>query len=323
VLVLVLVAVAAPTPQAFRVHGQGPLALFLAVLLAAFSFAAYTELLRARAVLLVGLGVGAAALLDGVFNQFDPGFWAASALFAIMGWLYRRRRLRVSQLEGETQRLRHDRDNAARAAIAEERARIARELHDVVAHSVSLMTVQAGAARHTLDPLDTEMHEALESIETAGRQALVELRRLLGVLRRSDEEPLLAPVPGLGRLDALVEQMRDAGLPATVRINGTPAPLPPGVDLAAYRIVQEALTNALKHGRPQTADVIVTYRRHELELTVLDDGRSANPGSNGCGHGLIGMQERVSLYGGALEAGPRDEGGFAVHARLPLDWSDR
>jgi signal transduction histidine kinase len=242
-------------------------------------------------------------------------------LFSTLGWLYRQRLLRVAQLEGETEQLRQDQETATRAAIAEERARIARELHDVVAHSVSVMTVQAGAASHTLDPAETELHEALESIETAGRQALMELRRLLGILRQSDEAPSLTPVPGLAQLDTLVQQVRDAGLAVSLRIEGRIVPLAPGVDLAAYRIVQEALTNSLKHGGPATAEVVVTYGRHQLELEVLDDGHLGDSGGNGTGHGLVGMRERVTLYGGVLEAGPRQQGGFAVHAWLPLDWS--
>jgi signal transduction histidine kinase len=290
------------------------------MLLAAFSFGAYTRLpRRATKVLWLLAGLSAAMLAQGSDGHLDGGFWVGGGLFWVMGLLYRQRLLRVSELEGETTRLKRDRDAAARAAVAEERSRIARELHDVVAHSVSVMTVQAGAARHTLDPAETEMQEALKSIETAGRQALVELRRLLGILRQADDEPALAPVPSLADLDRLIAQLHDAGLPTVLHIEGESAPLPPGVDLAAYRIVQEALTNCLKHAGPTRAEVRVCYRRHELELEVLDDGRSNRAAGNGTGHGLIGMRERVSLYGGFFEAGPRPDGGFAVHARLPLD----
>jgi signal transduction histidine kinase len=311
----------APSPHEYHAQGQGPLIPFLAFLLAAFSFGAYARPLRRRTTVIVVLGLAAAAVLQSLFDGFDSAFWVAGVLFSTLGWLYRQRLLRVAQLEGETEQLRQDQETATRAAIAEERARIARELHDVVAHSVSVMTVQAGAASHTLDPAETELHEALESIETAGREALVELRRLLGILRQSDEAPSLTPVPGLAQLDALVQQMRDAGLPVSLRIEGCVVPLAPGVDLAAYRIVQEALTNSLKHGGPATAEVVVTYGRHQLELEVLDDGDLGDSGDNGTGHGLVGMRERVTLYGGVLEAGPRQLGGFAVHARLPLAWS--
>jgi len=205
-----------------------------------------------------------------------------------------------------------------RAAVAEERRRIARDLHDVVAHSVSVMTVQAGAARLLLDEEPKRAREPLLAVEETGRQALGEMRRLLGILRRAEGKAALAPQPGLARLDDLVAQARAGGLPVELTVEGERAALPPGVDLAAYRIVQEALTNARKHGGPARAHVALRYGREALELEVTNDGgASANDGSGG--HGLVGMRERVALYGGELEAGPRASGGYAVRARLPVE----
>lgn len=203
-------------------------------------------------------------------------------------------------------------------AVAEERSRIARELHDVIAHSVSVMVVQAQASQRLLDGEQGEARQALGSIETTGRQALTEMRRLLGILRRTDAELALAPQPGLGSLDALIGQFRESGLPVDLRVEGEPRSLPPGVDLSAYRIVQEALTNALKHAGPARADVVVRYSDDGVELEIADDGPGTGKGG-GSGHGLVGMRERVALYGGTLESGKQDGGGYFVRARLPLD----
>jgi signal transduction histidine kinase len=202
-------------------------------------------------------------------------------------------------------------------AVAGERATIARELHDVIAHSVSVMTVQAGAARVLLDEDPTRARESLVAVEETGRQALGEMRRLLGILRGHEYDTRLAPQPGIADIDALVEQVRAAGLPVDVRVDGEPRPLPPGVDLAAYRVVQEALTNALKHAGAARAEVSIRYGPAALELAVTNDGRVRRNGR--VGHGLVGMRERVALYGGDFEAGPRREGGYAVRASLPMD----
>jgi signal transduction histidine kinase len=193
-------------------------------------------------------------------------------------------------------------------------------MHDVVAHSLSVMVVQAEAAEAMLDADPERARRPLAAVQETGRSALGELRRMLGVLREMAEEgPALAPQPGLDGLDALVGQVRAAGLPVTVRIKGEPRPLPPGIDLSAYRIVQEGLTNALKHAGPARAEVLVAYDDDELELRVSDDGRGYDPDADGAGHGLVGMRERVALYGGSLDAGPLPEGGFALSARLPLE----
>ena len=206
----------------------------------------------------------------------------------------------------------------ARLAIVEERARIARELHDVVAHSVSTMVVQAGAERLAVQDERPETAEVLAGIEHTGREALAEMRRLLGMLRRDDEELALAPQPSLVHLDALAERMTRAGLTTTVAVEGEPRHLPPGVDLAAYRIVQEALTNALKHSRGTQARVVVRYAARAVELEVVDDGAPVAAAGEG-GHGLAGMRERVALYGGELEAGAAAAGGWTLRARLPVE----
>jgi signal transduction histidine kinase len=205
----------------------------------------------------------------------------------------------------------------ARKAVAQERSRITRELHDVLAHSVSVMTVQASAVRRLLTPEQEREREALMTVEETGRQALAEMRRLVGIMREDDEVAALAPQPGLGTLPALVEQVRQSGLPVELTVEGTPVKLPAGVDLSAYRIVQEALTNTLKHAGPAHAWVAVRYAGEDVEIEVANDGLSDNAGDGG-GHGLVGMRERVALCGGELESGPRPGGGYKISARLPV-----
>ena len=207
-------------------------------------------------------------------------------------------------------------DQRARAAVAEERTRIARELHDVIAHSVSVMGVQAAAAEEVMEREPERARESMRSIQATARDAVLELRRLLGVMREGEQPLPLSPQPGLGQLDGLLRQLGEAGLPVDVRVEGDPRPVPPGVDLSAYRIVQEALTNALKHARASHARVTVRYGA-DLELIVEND-RSATSVANGAGHGLIGMRERAALYGGTLQAGPDADGRYRVRARLPL-----
>jgi signal transduction histidine kinase len=300
-------------------NGQGPAAAFLAVLLAVFSFGAYAHgrpVMAGGAVMAAVLGTTVAG--GSVTGRgTDYGFWVAVGIFWVMGLLFRQRLLRVAELQVHADRLQLEQAQKARWAVVEERSRIARELHDVISHSVSVMVIQAGAARHTLDSRDTEMRESLQAIETAGREATAELRRLLGILRRPDDEPALAPVPGLARVGVLVEQMREAGLPTELRIEGEPAGIAPGIDLTAYRIIQEALTNSLRHAGPARAWVSIRYRPHELDLEVTDDGRGGTPHGGGTGNGLAGMRERVALYGGTLDAG-HGVAGFTVHARLPV-----
>jgi signal transduction histidine kinase len=211
----------------------------------------------------------------------------------------------------------HEREEQARLAVEEERARIARELHDVVGHSVSVMTVQASAVRRLLEDDQEQIREALEVVEQTGREALAEMRRMVGVLRRPEEAPALAPQPSLEHLDKLVAHTRETGLPVELRVEGTPRPLPPAIDLTAYRIVQEALTNAVKHANADHAEVVVRYGNGNVELIVSDDGRGNGDGG-GSGHGLVGIRERVSVHGGDLEAGPQAGGGFRLRATLPM-----
>lgn len=217
-------------------------------------------------------------------------------------------------------RLEAARTAAAERAVAEERARIARELHDVIAHSVSVMTVQAGGVRRLLRPEQERERLALEAIESTGREALTEMRRLVGLLRRQGTMPELSPQPSMRAVDVLVGTIREAGLPVELVVEGEPAELAPGVDLAAYRVIQEALTNALKYAGPARAWVTVRWRVDELELEIANDGRSEG-GGDGAGHGLVGLRERVALVGGSIDSGQRNGGGFVVTARLPYGGS--
>jgi signal transduction histidine kinase len=249
-----------------------------------------------------------------------PGDYFFGVLSVVVAWLVgfalRGRALRIAGLENETARLAREREERAKAAVAEERARIARDLHDVVAHNVSVMVVQAAAAEEVLARDPERARAPLLAIQETGTQALNEMRRLLGILRADDRELALGRQPGLGSLDALAGEFRDAGLPVEVTVEGERRPLPAGIDLAAYRIVEEALTNALKHARGATTRVSIRQADGTVEVEVTDDGPGPVGGDGG--HGLIGMRERAAMYGGTLEAGGRDGGGFAVRARLPL-----
>jgi signal transduction histidine kinase len=212
------------------------------------------------------------------------------------------------------------RESSARRAADRERARIARELHDVIAHSVSVMVIQAGGARLVMDDAPERAEESLRSVERAGREALAEMRRLLGILGDGDPRRL-APQPGLADLGPLLERAQESGLSADLQIAGEPVRLSPALDLCAYRVVQEALTNAIKHAAPARASINVRWQPAVLELEVSDDGRGNSTGNGagaGGGHGIVGMRERVLLHRGTLEAGARHEGGFTVRARLPL-----
>jgi signal transduction histidine kinase len=292
---------------------------FLALIIAVYSVGAHCERRQA----LIGGGVTFALLFFGDLahslaadGSFNVGAVVVCAAAWVVGRALRRWRLEAVELGRRAGRLERESDERARLAAAEERARIARELHDVVAHAVSVIVVQAQGAQRVLVGEQEPVRDALGSIEASGRQALVELRRMLGVLRRGDEELALTPQASLRHLDGLVEHVREAGMLVELRIEGDPEPLPPGVDVSAYRIVQEALTNALKHAGPARASVVVRYGPEELELEISDDGRSSGKG-DGTGHGLVGMRERVAVVGGVLESGARPGGGFVVRARLP------
>lgn len=240
------------------------------------------------------------------------------SVVCLIAYALQRRAKRAAELEERASRLERELKERAHAEVLAERTRIARDLHDLVAHSVSLMTVQAGAARLILPSDPARARESLRSVEETGREALADLRRLFGIVRGEEGDAALAPQPGLARLDALLEQSRKAGLPVEVAIEGKRRMLPPGVDLTAYRIVQESLTNALKHAGPACAQVTIRYGREVLDLEITDDGRRTRNGE-GTGHGLVGMRERVALYGGEFEAGPRRRDGYAVRARLPIE----
>jgi signal transduction histidine kinase len=210
-----------------------------------------------------------------------------------------------------------ERDAAARIAVAEERARIARELHDIVAHAVSVMVLQVGAVRHKLPDALDEDRDALRSVEQAGRTALTEMRRLLAAMRHDGDGVELTPQPGLDGLDSLLEQIGHAGLPVRLHVDGEPFPLPRAIDLSVYRIVQEGLTNALKHARATQADVTLRYEPDGVQLEVRDDGIGSAT-SEGLGHGLVGIRERVKIYGGEMTAGTANGSGFVLSTRLPL-----
>jgi signal transduction histidine kinase len=300
---------------------QPPIEEWIALLLIFYSLAAYAE--RRRAIVAGALGglfiVGGdvEGLMSGraTIDNTVPAWFMLAAAFGI-GLALRGQRIQSTILARRAERLEREREQLARLAVAEERLRIGRELHDIVAHAISVMVVQAQAGQRVLEGEQTSARETLTSIESTGRQALVEMRRLLGMLRTEDGALVLAPRPSLAYLDELAERLREAGLPVELHVEGAVKPLPPGVDLSAYRIVQEALTNTLQHAGPATAQVIVRYREGEIELEITDDGHGSGEGC-GDGKGLIGMRERAALVGGHVEAGTNGGPGYTVRARLP------
>ena len=314
--------------------GIRPAATDVAILILLYTLAAY----KPRRVSVWGLAICVAGSAVGVLRwtglmhhtmlqwlTVGATVFAGPALLAwVLGDSMRYRRAYYASLEDRATRLEQERDAQARIATAAERARIARELHDVIAHNVSVMVVQADGASYALGTDPDRAREALAAISATGRLALAEMRRLLGVLRREEDGggSALAPQPGVGELGELLDQARGAGLPVSFTIEGEPRPLPGGAALAAYRIVQESLTNTRKHAGPvASASVVLRYSPDALMLTISDDGwgdlgGAALPG--GPGHGLTGMRERVAMYGGSVTAGPRPGGGFEVVATLPL-----
>jgi signal transduction histidine kinase len=292
---------------------------FAGLLVATYASGAYTSRRDGRiaaAIIAVALVLMAVSIGEDVVGDM---FFIGGILYAVWGaaTIVRSRQEIAAALAARTVELEHEREENAKLAVAEERARIARELHDVVAHNLSIMVVQAGAERRAIGDDRPQTSEVLETIEDTGRAAMAEMRRLLGMLRRSDDELALAPQPSLRYLDDLVAQVREAGMPVDLRIEGTPRPIAPGIDLSGYRIVQEALTNALKHAGPARARVTVRYGENELDIEIADDGAGGADAAPG-GHGLVGMRERVALFGGDLAAGRRLGGGYAVRAKLPL-----
>ncbi|QFG22518.1 sensor histidine kinase [Actinomadura sp. WMMB 499] len=236
----------------------------------------------------------------------------------LLGLHMRTRRAYLRSLEERAERLERERDAEVKVAMAAERASIARELHDVVAHNVSVIVVQADGASYAIEHDVGRARQALEAISTTGRYALGEMRRLLGVLREDDDAGAYAPQPGVAELDDLVGQVRASGLPVTFEVDGMPPGLSEGRQLTVFRIVQEALTNTLKHGGPRvSATVRLRYGGDAVEIRVDDDGRGAAASDDGRGHGLVGMRERAAVYGGTVRAAPRAGGGFGVLARIP------
>jgi signal transduction histidine kinase len=294
-------------------------ALFVVGMADAFLLGNLRDFRRAGAGLAVVVG-GAVTI---VYNI--PGHSASELVFVplefavswVAGFALRERAEQAEAAEVRATAAELERDAAARIAVAEERARIARELHDIVAHAVSVMVLQVGAVRHQLPDALAEDRDALRGVERVGRAALAEMRRLLAVMRRDGDRLELTPQPGLDGLDSLVKDIGRAGLPVELRVEGEPFPLPRGIDLSAYRIAQEALTNALKHAHASHADVTIHYTSDEVQIEVRDNGHGAVP-SNGHGHGLIGIRERVKLYGGDMTAGTATGGGFILSTRLPL-----
>ncbi|MFD7734607.1 sensor histidine kinase [Kitasatospora phosalacinea] len=314
--------------------GVEPNASSIAYLVFAYTGAAFGHAWTSRLALAASLAAGPLTLwrltpADQRGDGYKAVFLAALmttpfVLCWAWGRLTRVRRAYLVELEDRASRLERERDAKAQVAVAAERARIARELHDVVAHNVSVMIVQADGAAYVLDASPQQAKEALGTIASTGRQALAEMRRLLGVLRTADTAGEYVPQPGVEELPDLLEQVRTAGLPVDFTASGEVRELPRGLELTVYRIVQEALTNVRKHGGPNArAKVAVDFRPADLEVLVEDDGRGSTSeqlsgGTDGLGHGLIGMRERVGMVSGSLDVGPRPGGGFRIRAVLPL-----
>jgi signal transduction histidine kinase len=295
------------------------LASVAAALLVVFTFAGAVELGQAVA----GLVLASALLTISALHGLAAVIWGVGLLVGAWtaGRALRARRLLIEELARTTEALRVSRDDHARAAVLAERTRIARELHDVIAHSVGVMVVQAGAAERMI-PVDPERATAAtQSVQDSGRQALADLRNLLGLLRTDDDaddsDERLTPQPGLADVPSLVARLEEAGLAVRLDRSGRPRPLPPGVDLAAFRIVQEALTNVLKHARAPRASLTLRYGEDGVDIEVVNEG--ARERTDGAGHGLVGMRERTALYGGSFAAGPRADGEFGVRVHLPAE----
>ena len=294
--------------------------LFVLGMADAFLLGKLRDVQQAGIGLVVVVG-GTVTIVYNIPNHSASQFVFIPLVFAVSwlaGFAVRERAEQVEAAEERAVRAEREREAGARIAVAEERARIARELHDIVAHAVSVMVLQVGAVRHKLPDTLAEDRDALRSVEQAGRTALAEMRRLLAAMRTDGEEAELAPQPGLDRLDSLVAEIGRAGLPVHLHVDGDPFPLPRAVDLSAYRIVQEGLTNALKHAHASQADVTVHYLSDELELQVRDNGKGGST-SDGLGHGLVGIRERVKIYGGEMSAGSPTGGGFVLSTRLPVN----
>jgi signal transduction histidine kinase len=297
-----------------------PVSPIVVGLVTVYSVAQYERLGRALLGLAVSLGVSLAAIELAVANgeKYSPFDRLFVCVFIVAPWIVGRalhgRRREAADLAERAAQLEHEQE----LAVEEERARIARELHDVIAHSLSVIVVQAGAGERVAGRQPEQAEATLRSIQEIGRQALSEMSRLVGVLRQAGEEIGLEPQPGLDQLYALLDQTRQTGLPVELAVEGQPRPLPASIDLSAYRIVQEALTNARKHAGEAHVTVTLRYASDQLAIDVSDDGRGTGHGGGG-GHGLTGMRERAAVFGGSLHAGARPDGGFTVRATLPLE----
>jgi signal transduction histidine kinase len=292
------------------------------VILVTVGYSVGQHLVGARSVIAVVFGAVVVIVVSAIYDPGDIFF--PVGFFWIVPWLagrtLRNQTMLARELAEKAERAEHAREEDERRAISLERNRIARELHDVLAHNLSVMVVQASAARRIVDRNPEQAVEVAALIERTGREALAEIRHLFGAVRRGEGEDLSGP-PSIARVDALARRAREAGLGVELRVVGDPVPLPAGIDLTAYRIIQEALTNTLKHAGSARAAVTVSYEPNEVVLSIEDDGEGSREGFElgeaGGGHGLVGMRERAALYGGLVQAGRRRGGGFAVHARLP------
>jgi signal transduction histidine kinase len=302
-----------------REYTGGP--IYLTFFIMVYAVAVATERRRSLVVAVVALG----ALLSSHFFAFGGGgaWWLLSIGWTAAAWFWgdglRTRRAYLAGLEERARYLEETREEEARRRVADERLRIARDLHDVIAHSIASINVQAGSAIHVMDRRPEQARDALLAIKAASSEALAELRSTIGPLRADEHDAPRAPTPTLARLDPLLETAARAGLPVEVGVRGEPRPLPAAVDVAAYRIVQESLTNVVRHAHAHEATLTLDYRASFVELEVTDDGRGDNGGSGTPGHGIAGMRERAEAVGGRVETGPRFSGGFRVWARLPIN----
>ena len=322
-LALAIVAPASFATALVVAPTQGPFESFVSLVVVLYSVGVYLPTRLSVTALVSTMLAGVATWLVATSSAagVDLGNWLPMLVWCwgvwAVGRVIRSHALRSAELQRLARELAIERDARAREAVTVERARIARELHDVVAHKISVMSVQAAAARRVLTGDQPAVREALEAIEGTGRETIDEMRHMLGVLREPTDELALAPQPGLSDLAALAGQMRAAGLPVEIHTEGIPRTLPAGLELSAYRIVQEALTNTLKHAGPARANVAVRYLDHAVEIEIADDGPGA-ASTNGTGNGLVGMRERVAMFGGEFDAGRREDGGWSLRARLPV-----
>ncbi|CAN5561092.1 histidine kinase [soil metagenome] len=306
------------------VDATAQLSLFAATVIASYTTGSELEDRRS----LAGLAIAVVPFwaIFTVIGSAPSDFVAIAVLYGGAwgaGRLVRERNRRADELAGRMVQLEEERDELTATALADERARIARELHDIVSHSISVIAIQSQAVRRRLGPDQEREADDLRGMESAAREAMAEMRRLFGVLRADGAPAALTPQPGLDRLDPLIERGRAAGLEVELRVTGEPVPLPAGVDLTAYRIIQEALTNIRKHAGAAHASVEIQYGNRDLELLIEDDGSHGSRSEDGVGHGLIGMKERALIYGGRFEAGPREGDGFRVLAVLPYEEAGR